>query len=50
MRGVGAPRSFAAAVGAQIAVADVVGENEDDVGLLVLRGRGRGHHRSERYQ
>ena len=31
MRGVGAPRSFAAAVGAQVAVADVIGENENDI-------------------
>ena len=33
------PAQFSAAIGADVAVADVVGENEEDVGLrLLLRG------------
>ena len=36
------PAQLAAAIGADVAVADVVGENEEDVGLHLPRGS-RGH-------
>ena len=39
MLGVGMPRPIAAAIGPEIAVAGVVGDDHDDVGLLRRRGR-----------
>ena len=38
MRGVGAAAQLAAAVGTHVAIADVVGKDEDDVGLRFLGG------------
>src|SRR5438874_13695425 len=41
---------LSAAIDPDVAVADVVGENEEDVGFLLLRGCGRDDHGSERCQ
>jgi hypothetical protein len=49
MLGVGMPRPHAAAVGAEVAVAGVVGDDQDDVRLLLgERGLGAGQRERER--
>ena len=44
------PAQLPAAVDPDVAVADVVGENEQDIRLRLLRGCGRDHHGSEQGQ